>query len=346
MPAQTALVLQGGGALGAFEFGALKRLYQQPDFAPDIVSGVSIGAVNAACIVGGRNTPINTLTHIWGRFAIQSPGALPDFLQRAMSLWGNPHFFNMRSDYLAAPFWTSFYNTTPLRRVLLESIDFDKLNHSPTKIILSATNVQTGQIELFDNHHQEKPLTVDHLLASCSLPPTFPATKINGKTYWDGGLFNNTPLAPVIERMDPDPDSPKQIYVINLFPNQGRLPENMFDVFDRMIEMIFSNKLVNDIETARKVDEFVEAMNYIDTHLSPAARKKIRAMPGYKRLASYKLIKNITLITDTEPETASGPLDFSQKAIRRRTAAGYLAADRLLTPSRRPRARTREPALV
>ena len=117
----TGLVLQGGGALGAFEYGALLRLYEDPAFRPDIIAGVSIGAINAACLVGAKDDPLKTLQYIWDRFTVEAPWFVPPQGQRFFALFGNPHFFSMRNDYMASAFWTSFYRIDPLDRLPLWS---------------------------------------------------------------------------------------------------------------------------------------------------------------------------------------------------------------------------------
>src|SRR5215470_4972256 len=147
--AHTGLVLQGGGALGAFECGALLRLYEDPAFSPDVIAGVSIGAINAVSLVGAKNDPLETLRLIWDRFTVRAPWFVPRQAQRFCALFGNPSFFSMRHDYLGSAFWTSFYTTDPLRRLLHETIDFDKLNDSPTTLVISATNLKTGDVENF-----------------------------------------------------------------------------------------------------------------------------------------------------------------------------------------------------
>jgi predicted acylesterase/phospholipase RssA len=157
-------------------------------------------------------------------------------------------------------------------------------------------------------------------------------TTINGESYWDGGLFNNTPLLPVIERLDPDPNVQKHVVVINLFPNQGKVPRQMLDVFDRMFELIFSNKLIMDVKTARKVDEFLEALNEIERSLPDDAKQKIQSLPGYQRLRQYRMIKNLMVIENTEPELVFGPFDFSRKSLMKRISAGYDAAVKKLGP--------------
>jgi NTE family protein len=320
---QTALVLQGGGALGAYEFGAIKRLYEQPHFAPQIISGVSIGAINAAVLVGSRGDPIRTLETLWERLTVMSPPFMPQEGQQFLSLFGNPDFFHMRYDYVTAMSWTSFYDTDPLPRLLDELIDFDRIAASPTRLLITATDVETGTLTVFDNHAGigAKPITAEHILASGSLPPGFPMAQIDGRSYWDGGLFNNTPLAPVIDRLDPAPGEEKQIFIVNTFPGAGEVPRNMMGVLDRIFEIIFSNKLRFDIETLRKVNEFVETVNAIDRQLP--RNSPIRQLPGFKRLNQYKLIRNLVTIENRRDELVFGPFDFSKNSIRSRIKAGY-----------------------
>lgn len=319
-----ALILQGGGALGAYELGVIKRLYELPNFNLDIISGVSIGAINASVLAGAKNNPVQTLEEVWNCFSVNS-SLLPDWAEQFISLFGNKNFFQMRTDYLRAPFWTSFYDIKPLKRVLEEFIDFNKLNDNQSpRLIITATNVETGQLEIFDN--RKKRITAEHIIASGSLPPGFPMTVVEGKSYWDGGLFSNTPLAPVIELLPNDPNSIKQIYVVNLFPSESprEIPNNILEVFDRIFELIFADKIKFDVETANKINEYIEVMNEIDKSLP--SDSKIRQLPGYQRLINYKLIKDIIVIENKRPEIVSGPFDFSVNTIRKRISAGYADA--------------------
>ena len=332
--AHTGLVLQGGGALGAFECGALARLYEESEFRPDVIGGVSIGAINAACLVGAKDDPIKTLQLLWNRFTVQAPWFVLPQGQRFWALFGNPSFFSMRYDYLATPFWTNLYWTDPLRRLLHEVLDFDKLNTSPINLVVSATNVRTGEIELFDNRQTR--ISADHIIASASLPPGFPMTRVGGEPYWDGGLFNNTPLSPVIERLDPSADVERSLYVINLFPNEGKVPANMLDVMDRMFEVIFSNKLVKNVQITRYVNEFVQALDEIEANLPGEVKERVTNLPGYRRLRQYKVIKNLVVIANEEPEVVFGPFDFSRQSIVKRMEAGYEAAARCLARQAEP----------
>jgi predicted acylesterase/phospholipase RssA len=326
---QTGMVLQGGGALGAYEFGALKRLYENPQFSLDIVSGVSIGAINAITLVGSKDDPIATLEAIWEEFTIFSSPLLNDKLSSYLALFGNPSFFYPRVDYWNLADWTSFYFTKPLYQLLDKYIDFKKVNNSSTRLILTATDIATGKVKTFTNQGNERTeITPLHVLASGSLPPGFPMTMIKKTYYWDGGLFENTPLSPVLECLDPDPEVKKQIIVINLFPSQGKIPANMADVFDRIFEIQFSNKIRFNKDLTEKINEYIEVINEIDKIIPP--NSPIKQLPGYQRLINYKYIENILYIENKDPENVSAPFDFSSNTIQKRIAAGYRDAKKIL----------------
>ena len=121
--------------------------------------------------------------------------------------------------------------------------------------------------------------------------------------------------------LDPSSEVERRLYVINLFPNAGKVPGSMLDVMDRMFELIFSNKLIKNIAMTRKVDEFIQALNEIEANLT-----RVTKLPGYQRLRQYKAIKNLIVIANEEPELVFGPFDFSQQSIKKRIEAGYRAA--------------------
>jgi len=324
---QTAVVLQGGGALGAYELGALKRLYEEPDFQPDIVSGVSIGAVNAAVLVGARGDPIETLGELWERFAVRSSPLMPDCAERFLSLFGNLSFFTMRLDVYNALRWTSFYSTEPLRRELARHVDFAKLNASDTELIVTATDIADGSLSEFDNRRNGSGsgITVDHILASASLPPSFPMTAIDGRYLWDGGLFHNTPLSPVIKRLQPDRET--RLIVINVFPTKGQVPDDMLGVLDRTFELLFANHMEHDIANLRRINRFVRAMDEIDAALPKGSA--VRRHDEYRELRKYRTIQEV-VIENREPEIVFAPFDFSRASIERRISAGYEDAKQAL----------------
>jgi NTE family protein len=138
--------------------------------------------------------------------------------------------------------WTYFYDTQPLRDTLAELVDLERLKQSNAEplLLISATDVKEGQIEYFDS--REGGLSLDHILASGSLPPAFPMTEIGDQHYWDGGLFDNTPLGAVLDRLDPAEDVERTVYLVNLFPNKGPIPDSLPAVADRMKNLQFANK--------------------------------------------------------------------------------------------------------
>src|SRR5262249_49043156 len=150
--ARSALVLQGGGALGAYELGAARALYGSGNFAPDVIAGVSIGAITAVLLArpGGGRKPLEALEAFWDRVTVRAV-LFPPPLRPFASFLGNPHFFLPRFDYPALPTWTYFYDTSPLRRTLEELVDVRALadTHALPKLLVSATDVEEGEIEYF-----------------------------------------------------------------------------------------------------------------------------------------------------------------------------------------------------
>lgn len=330
-----ALVMQGGGALGAFGWGVARELWRRTDYDPQIITGVSIGAINAAALAGGRLGPVATLDALWARFMIDAPhlpAPLGDAVARAASAFGTPGFYRPRSDLFNIAGWTSVYDTTPLRRTLLDLIDFDRINAEADRRFVGVTAVciETGEIRVFSNRSPGG-FQVDHVLASGSLPPGFPATAIDDLSYWDGGLFSNTPLSPAIDALPADGDVETEITVVNLFPNRGETPRNLSGVVDRMVEMIFANRLVFDLQTMRSINQYVEAVRAIDQALPPDS--PVRLMPGFRRLQQFKAIDRVRMITNEQGETVSAPSDFSAAGILARRAAGEAAARRVLAES-------------
>jgi NTE family protein len=163
-PARTALVLHGGGTLGAYELGAARRLYAKDAFAPDIIAGVSIGAITAVLLArpAAGLKPLETLEAFWQKVAVSAP-FLPTLLRPYASAWGDPNFFVPRLDYYALPHWTSLYDTEPLRQTLRPQGSCPDPKAAPG-LLVSATDVEAGQIEYF--YSREKGLTLDHIIAA------------------------------------------------------------------------------------------------------------------------------------------------------------------------------------
>jgi predicted acylesterase/phospholipase RssA len=310
-----ALVLQGGGALGAYELGVARALFRDRAYLPDLIAGVSIGAVTAALLARPKNgVPLATLEAFWRKVALPADFLFPAFRPYA-SIFGDPAFFRPRLDLFAFPFWTSFYETEPLRATLTELLDLDALADRSARphVLLTATDIVKGEIDHFDS--TEASLTLDHILASGSLPPNFPMTEVDGISYWDGGIFDNTPLGAVIERMNPDRDvkDERQIVVVNLFPNVGPIPQNMGDVGQRMLNLLFANKTRSDLKLLKRFNGVAALIELIE---SDDRWTELRATEAYADAnRGYITVPTIVEITRSTPAEGSASGDFSPGTI-------------------------------
>ncbi len=427
---RTAIILQGGGALGAYECGVMEALYKArgENFKPEVITGISIGAVNAAILAGAG---IEALGDAWRkRFALLEavphvpfthvppvplygqlipPGqflppilqqylslqgamlaplppllqpvlgqVIPQFIQQRLSAFGNESIYRLRPEYLyagalASLFTDSFSDTTPLRETLQEVVDLDKLNRY-CQVAVTAVNVATGQLAKFGNtkghelikEGQESPfanrdrLSIDHILASGSLPPNFPATWVDGSSYWDGGLFSNTPLSVAInclERCCGDDPVEREVIVVELFSRAGSVPSSIPDVINRVFNLSFSSKLnldkklfqqTNDyIELANNVEKLIKIFDNLDETLKQDPRLKdiapivddiIKNHKGYKDLIDHKKIDYFTLIPFTAGPGLANASDFSKATIEARIKAGDQEAVRqqIAEPKRVP----------
>jgi NTE family protein len=361
---KTAIVLQGGGALGAYEFGVLKALYEhRPGFEPSAVTGLSIGAVNAAVLAGAKHNPIGTLEDLWcNKFSTPDivprvtqfipESFVPPIMQQHVSR--NPAMFNIRPEYFFMPLLAGFYtnsfcDTSPLRETLKEVIDLAKLNdYGKTRVKVTAVNVETGELEVFDN---KDGLKVDHVLASGSLPPGFPMTRIGNNYYWDGGVNSNTPLSPAINCLEDFAENNKrEVIVVELIPMEGQLPQNIKDVVSRFSNLIFASKVKLDRQMFEKMDDYIECAQDVHILLETlqsnqelkdqinkllAGKKQglsvedIADSDGYRSLTKHKRIDAVTVIPFrlTTPHFADAS-DFSPEIIAERIRIGYQEAMR------------------
>jgi NTE family protein len=331
----TAIILQGGGALGAYEFGVLKALYEtRPGFKPSIVTGISIGAITAAVLAGAKGDPIRALDRLWREKLTVLPtlpfftseyqqfvaAFVPDELEKHLSAWGNPGMYRPRLDYAYAP-WrrTSVYDLEPLQHTLRELLDLEKLNNGGIRVAVGATNVGTSEIKYFDNDKVR--LSIKDVMASGSLPPGFPMTKVNGDYYWDGGLFENTPLSPAINRLEELDKEKRELVVVELFPRESPIPDDMTDVINRMLQLQYTNRLKLDGKFFEKFNSFIGLLEEIDKTLGKD--HPIRKTEGYKELQEYKRIDAASVIRAHLPPELSNASDFSKASIEERIDAGY-----------------------
>ena len=331
---QTGLVLQGGGALGAYELGAARRLYRDAAFRPDVIAGVSIGAITAVLLArpAAGLTPLQALEKFWQLVTV-SGWFLPPAFQQYASIFGNPNFYAARHDVLNLPNWTYIYDTTPLLDTLRQLVNVEALAdpRATPRLMVSATDITQGQITYFDS--ADHGLTLDHIRASGSLPPSFPATTIDGVAYWDGGLFDNTPLGAVIDRLQPAPGAKRVVYVVNLFPNRTALPRNMLEVYEHLSNLQFANKTYEDVKLMRRFNEvvaLVEALDKLPKDDPAFSNKDFQA--AFAAVKSQDYVAAPDIIEITRPELVGGTdgSDFSADTIEKRAAEGYRQAERAL----------------
>ena len=339
---QTGLVLQGGGALGAFQCGVVRAM-EEKGIHPDIVAGVSIGAFNAAIIAGNPKHPASALRAFWDELAVDTPEVPSEGVRRILSsfhslIFGSPKFFRPRwlipiqhPDQLPIN-WNSFYDPSPARDLLLKYVDFKGLKRSPIRLLVSAVNVETSELDTFDSYADD--ITPDHILASGSLPPGFPWTTINGKHYWDGGIVSNSPLDQMIEHSG---CTGKKVYIVNLYPRKRPLPQNMMEVIARRDEIFFSEKTRKDLSTKELIENYRKLVEEILSYLDAKAADQIMQRPRYIETMGDSAPLSITRIVHEgeEGEPPSKDYDFSRKSIEEHIEEGYKIGRRAVEGERK-----------
>jgi predicted acylesterase/phospholipase RssA len=350
------LVLQGGGALGAYECGAVAALLELMEEAQaggrmvalKAVTGVSIGAINAACVVGARDfsDARRRLNELWDDLTLYSPAFWPHEVQRDLSLFGLPGFYKPRLDYLTFAQWTSLYDTSPLLATLTKHIDFALLNASKTVFVVSAVDVESGELTRFSNRPYPRApattITPGHVMASGSLPPQFPWTEIKGRHYWDGGLVNNAPLGDAIAAFSHGKDVDRILVVMDLYPLRGRLPRSLAEVEDRTHELSFGNRLRQDHQVADQINELIRTIEEL-APLVPASDMTPALQEQVERAREYKLVTVVdvdmqTRLHDGRPgaedptDDKDGLRDFSAATVACRRERGHANAYNSLFP--------------
>lgn len=247
------LILQGGGALGAYQAGVYQAMHEA-GLEPDWVAGVSIGSINGAIIAG--NPPerrLERLRSFWETITSRPVwGFIPDGddLRRAHNMvsamgammLGQPGFFHPHpiNPWLAprgSRYATSFYDNKPLRHTLTQLVDFELLNSGQVRYAAGAVNVASGNFIYFDN--SERAILPDHVMASGALPPALPMVHIGTEAYWDGGVVSNTPLQHLLTHVG---SQNMLVFQVDLFSARGALPRDMADVMARQKDIQFSSR--------------------------------------------------------------------------------------------------------
>ncbi len=312
------LVLQGGGALGAYEAGAFECLYEH-GMECAIVAGASSGAVNAVTLAGAKGYPPDVLRDMWQSFAVDPKLPLPPVVRHSWSVFGVPHMYTPRLDYWDAARRTSVADNSPLRETL-ERLDWKQINDSGhMRVFLSATGVDDGQTRYFGNTGGQH-LTVEHVLASGAFPGGFPWVVIDGQPLIDGGTSNNTPLKPVIEHLRDHEAETMPIYTIDVNTGAGPRPTNLTEMWLRMFELLLQNHMETDMKRAGSYGRFIKVLKEIEGYVPQDA--KIRQSPDWKKVMEYADLRHLYVI-DMKKPAGDSPSDFSPESIERRLDEGH-----------------------
>jgi NTE family protein len=350
LPGQLVLVLQGGGALGAYQVGVYQAMHEA-GIEPDWVIGTSIGAINASLIAG--NPPerrIERLDAFWRQMedAVASTEMLDWFglgnlaANMATMTRGIPNFFKPNLHALrgsTAPLGVesaSYYSTAPLRDTLHSLVDFEYLGQCHTRMTVGAVNVCTGRMHYFDT--RELPLTVDHVMASGALPPAFGAIRINGEPYWDGGIYSNTPIEAVL---DDKPRRDSLIFAVNVWHQTGPEPESIWQVMARQKDIQFASRADSHIARQKQIHR----LRHVIRELVGQMPEEALAQAKVKELAAWGCGTTMHVVHLLAPriegEDHTKDIDFTPTGVRARRQAGY--ADTMRMIERAPWTRDSDP---
>jgi len=343
-----ALVLQGGGALGAYQGGVYEALVEA-NIHPDWVAGISIGAINAAIIAGNPpDARLDRVREFWTQVTSAGPWCTSNpFIDLARSA-GARNFFDQVSASFALvcgatgffstrtmPPWsqrdgtseaTSFYDTSSLKMTLERLVDFDRLNAGKIRFSAGAVNVRTGNVVYFDNStHTIMP---EHIMASGALPPGFPAIEIDGEHYWDGGLVSNTPLEWLLQS-----DAPQDMlaFQVDVWSPRGPIPRNMAEVATRQKEIQYSSRTRPSLRQLRRVQQLRRALAALLDRI-PEDLSEDEDVKLLRTSSNCHNVYNIVQLTYRAPnnEGSSKDYEFSRVSMQERWRAGYKDALRVL----------------
>ena len=329
---QVVLVLQGGGALGSYQAGVYQALHEA-GIEPDWIIGTSIGAINASLIAGNaRQNRLARLREFWKRME-QNPiwsfrDIFPGFNEK-LSYWstvtnGIPGFFQPNplahagNDYQLGAEKAGYYSTEPLEKTLAELVDFDLVNDCTPRLTVGAAHVRTSQMKYFDS--RDGKLGVKHIMASGALPPAFPAIRIDGELYWDGGILSNTPTEAVF---DDNPRKDSLIFAVHMWNPSGAEPTTMAEVLNRQKDVQYSSRIASHIARQQQAHR----LRHIIRQLAARIPQGERGSETVRELASYGCSTQMHVVRLLAPqldrETHTKDIDFSPSGIRQRWEAGY-----------------------
>lgn len=328
---QPVLVLQGGGALGAYQAGVYQA-FHEAGLEPDWVIGTSIGAINATVIVG--NAPdmrMAKLRELWKRVEhanFLNASFFPFFnmalrnglaISSGISGFFRPNLAAFVSPHTPlGPEQAGYYSVEPLKETLRDLADFARINGGPARLTVGACDVQSSEMHYFDS--REEPLSLDHVLASGALPPAFPAVRIGKRLYWDGGILSNTPVEAVFG------DAKRRsgvVFVVHLWNPHGPEPKTIWQVMNRQKDLQYSSRAATHIERQRQL----HYLRHVIAELCRKLPQEVRCDPEVENLARHgcrtrmHVVRLLAPALDDEDHTKD--IDFSAQGIRRRWEAGY-----------------------
>jgi NTE family protein len=341
-----ALLLQGGGALGAYQAGVYEALHEV-GIEPDWVAGISIGAINAGIIAGNPpETRVEKLRAFWEQITDAQLGGMASFfldghklddtshgvlnrfgaLEALLS--GAPGFFKPRlSIWGFPPSATSYYDTAPLKATLEKYIDFDRINAKETRFSVGAVDVRTGNFTYFDTETYEPKIRAEHIMASGALPPGFPAVEIDGEYFWDGGLVSNTPLQWLYDNAV---CKDTLAFQVDLWNARGELPADLNGVAVRQKEIQYSSR-------TRAITDQLQRLQMVRSAIAklmkdaPAAVKQSDEGRLLAEFADPKDYNVVHLIYRSAPfELDSKDYNFSRRSMQEHWRAGRHDAHRAL----------------
>lgn len=339
---RTVLLLQGGGALGAYQVGVFKGLVEN-NYSPNWIISTSIGAINSAIIAGNKpELRIKKLLEFWDTIATKlppSPETLnnilmkrwENYLSAQMTIWfGQPGFFKPRwwNPLLSINSTTdklSYYDTDELRDTLIKLVDFDYLNESKIRLSIGSVHIPTGHLLYFDNTKMR--ITPDHVMASSALPPGFPAINIEGEMFWDGGVHSNTQVNLLLADAEP---KITLCFMVELFDSFGCVPKTMDDVLKRQKDINFSSHHRQFVRVYRSVHNLRRAIHILGRHLSENERKN----PKVKKLLELGRDGIIRIVRfhyhGKHADLASKDYEFSSPSIETHITTGHKDVARAL----------------
>jgi len=333
LPGQVVLVLQGGGALGAYQVGVYQALHEA-GIEPDWVIGTSIGAINAALISGNRKEDrLDKLNAFWDRVEQQWPitglfdwmglgNLLPNmhtvsrgipafFTPNALALGGSKAEVGVEA--------ASYYSTEPLRETLGSLVDFDYLCECHTRLTVGAVNACSGHMRYFDNRNER--IGVEHVMASGALPPAFAAIRIDGEPYWDGGIYSNTPIEAVLDDM---PRRDSLIFAVNVWHQTGPEPGSIWQVMARQKDIQYASRADSHIARQKQIHRLRHVIRELHKQI-PAGRRddaKVKELASWGCGTTMHVAHLLAPRLDGEDHTKD--IDFTSAGIRARRRAGYV----------------------